>query len=211
MAETARDHLNRSTLLIRKTTLLLLGLILLAAAIWIFMTFATPTNGATLPPPGPTLSLPVGDPTPWASVMAVASFRDGHTTTHGVTATIKEADEERFMDHMANIALQNGWYLHQMNSQGFNLVLPESDLPAIQAMAAHPRSWIIQNTEAEAVPQPPRDLDNLRHIEVNIRYEMKGMLIGVAAGLLAIAAIILGASLIIYSWLLHIPPPQNAT
>lgn len=128
------------------------------------------SGASVLPPPqGPRLNV-----SPTDAHIILATALQHQTKPHiTMTATIDDADQEKFQEHLFNIAPQKGWYAHPSPFYDLNIILPRDEIPEVEKLAQDPTGWVLHNL---ANPKPSTgpsstDLVNVQlHVATPIKY-----------------------------------------
>ena len=141
--------------------------------------------------PEPQLSDP-GEPAPRrtegvATLVAVAN-RHNDAAAVRFTARVHGRDRDNFHRHLRRIAVQRGWYSHGGGSCQ-RLVVPEADLPRLQAMEVDPIDWVRRHAGGIASAGTFQETD-LVNAAVCVRADLRsGVLRGLAIALWTLATL----------------------
>ena len=77
-------------------------------------------------------------------------------------------ESRNFKENFFNIAAQKGWFAHGLDHYGLCVVLPSSELPALDTLHADPTGWVLKHRDPSLTFQGPSDTTNLVNVRLNV-------------------------------------------
>ena len=117
----------------------------------------------SLPVPAPRLS-----PSPQElSVITETAIQQAGRAAIVYNVRLDRSDVKRFRGHFENIAMQRGWFPHNLRYQSIEVVLPAAGLQDLQSITEDPVDWVLANAQPTAGSRGPSDL-NIVNAEIVI-------------------------------------------
>lgn len=109
----------------------------------------------SLPVPAPRLS-----PSPQElSVITATAIQQAGRAAIVYNIRLDRSDVKRFQGHFVNVAMQRGWFPHNLRSRSIEVVLPAAELHDLQSITGDPVDWVLANAQPTADSRGPSDLN----------------------------------------------------
>ena len=135
------------------------------------------STGTETPPPGILPSFTgerlIPHPDGLATVISIAHHQPLEPALVIQMDNPQRGDRADLRDYLPNAALQQGWYIHNAELNGFEIVIPTSDLQKLNKMTHKPEKWLLKHYDLDAEAKPPDNLD-LINVDIRIKSDVFG-------------------------------------